>query len=307
LQFAEGIKEPWSQNITFKENDLGCNPTGFYSITKRCAEQMLICFCETFDIKYRIFRLSNVLGVGDKKISKKKNAFQYMVKEIVNNRDIELYYDGNVIRDFIHVDDVCTGIKTCLDNAKYNEIINIGSGVPTLIVDLLKTTHALSNSTAELKFINPTKFHNIVQTRNSYLDITKLKKYGFETYSPWINESYDDIQDSKCRLQAIVHEMQRISQLSIDQQQHIIDCCRLIAKRNQKRFFDPDFFNTIVDELKENVSLAWKKHQGRLSPEFYWKSLRWRRKNKPEYFTPEVRENLSKTLPLIRKLRRRST
>jgi nucleoside-diphosphate-sugar epimerase len=166
--------------LPFREDTTYCNPTGFYSITKRCAEQMLICFCETFDIKYRIFRLSNVLGVGDKKISKKKNAFQYMVKEIVNNRDVELYYDGNVIRDFIHVDDVCTGIKTCLDNANYNEIINIGSGVPTLIIDLLKTTHALSNSTSELKFINPTKFHNIVQTRNSYLDITKLKKYGFE-------------------------------------------------------------------------------------------------------------------------------
>jgi len=134
--------------------------------------------------------------------------------------------------------------------------------------------------------------------------LSLLKKYGFETYSPWINESYDDIQDSKDRLQAIVHEMQRISQLSEDQQQHIIDCCRAVAKRNQKRFFDPNFFDSIVSELKENVSVAWKKHQGRLSPEFYWKSLRWRRKNKPEYFTPAVKENLSKTLPLIRKLRR---
>lgn len=47
-----------NENTPFREDDLNCNPTGFYSITKRCAEQMLISFCETFDIKYRIFRLA---------------------------------------------------------------------------------------------------------------------------------------------------------------------------------------------------------------------------------------------------------
>ena len=31
-----------NDKIPFKEDDLGCNPTGFYSITKRCAEQLQI-------------------------------------------------------------------------------------------------------------------------------------------------------------------------------------------------------------------------------------------------------------------------
>jgi nucleoside-diphosphate-sugar epimerase len=51
-----------------------CDPKGFYSITKRTAEQLLISYCETFDIKYRIIRLANVLGKSDSKVSKKKNA-----------------------------------------------------------------------------------------------------------------------------------------------------------------------------------------------------------------------------------------
>ena len=53
--------------IDAKETDC-CNPTGFYSITKRCAEQLLISFCETFGIKYRILRIGNVYGL-DKIIS----------------------------------------------------------------------------------------------------------------------------------------------------------------------------------------------------------------------------------------------
>ena len=39
-----------------KETD-SCDPKGFYSITKRTAEQLLISYCETFDIKYRILQI----------------------------------------------------------------------------------------------------------------------------------------------------------------------------------------------------------------------------------------------------------
>ena len=93
--------------MPFREDYSKCNPTGFYSITKYCAEQLLVSFCQTHNIKYRIFRLANVLGPGDKKISKKKNALQYLIKEIVNNKDVHLYYGGEVLRDYIDVEDVC--------------------------------------------------------------------------------------------------------------------------------------------------------------------------------------------------------
>ncbi len=39
-----------------------CRPKGFYSITKYAAEEMLISFCNTYGIKYRILRLCNVYG-----------------------------------------------------------------------------------------------------------------------------------------------------------------------------------------------------------------------------------------------------
>jgi nucleoside-diphosphate-sugar epimerase len=169
-----------NKNIPFREDDLSCNPTGFYSITKRCAEQLLISFCETFDIKYRIFRLSNVLGEGDNKISKQKNALQHLIKEIVNNKDIELYYGGNTLRDYIYVDDVCHAMKFCMDNGPYNQIINIGSGKPYLFSNIIHKAMSLSNSTSKIKDIFPPHFHNVVQVKDSYLDTTKLKNIGYE-------------------------------------------------------------------------------------------------------------------------------
>ena len=56
-----------------------CNQTGFYSITKKCAEDLIISFAQTTGMKYRIFRLCNVMGEGDHNASRKKNAIQWMV------------------------------------------------------------------------------------------------------------------------------------------------------------------------------------------------------------------------------------
>ena len=164
----------------FREDDLGCNPTGFYSITKRCAEQLIISFCNTYNVKYRIFRLANVLGEGDQKISKKKNALQFLIKEIVEGRDVELYYGGNVLRDYIYVDDVCQAIHHCIENAPVDQIINIGSGKPYLFLNIIKKAIKKTNSASKIIEIQPTHFHNIVQVKNSYLDTTKLNNFGYE-------------------------------------------------------------------------------------------------------------------------------
>jgi nucleoside-diphosphate-sugar epimerase len=169
-----------NHEIPFREDYSKCNPTGFYSITKYCAEQLLISFCETYNIKYRILRLANVVGEGDKKISKKKNAVQFLIKEIVNNRDVPLYYGGEVLRDYIYVNDVCDAVKLCIDKAPTNEIINIGSGQPYRFLDIINTAIQAAESTSHIQQIQPTKFHNIVQVRHSYLDISKLMSYGFK-------------------------------------------------------------------------------------------------------------------------------
>ena len=54
------------------KEEMHCNPTGFYSITKKTAEDLLISFCRTYNVKYRILRLCNVMGNGDNKVSNKK-------------------------------------------------------------------------------------------------------------------------------------------------------------------------------------------------------------------------------------------
>jgi len=115
-----------------------CVPKGFYSITKRAAEQLLISYCETYNIKYRILRLANVIGGTDLKVSKKKNALTYLINELKHNRAVYLYEKGEFYRDYIDIEDACSAIHLAITKSNVNEIYNIGNGVPIKFIDIMK-------------------------------------------------------------------------------------------------------------------------------------------------------------------------
>lgn len=157
-----------------------CKPKGFYSITKKCAEDLIISYCETFKIKYRILRLCNVYGKMDGGVSKQKNALQYLINELKSHKEIKLYYDGNFIRDYMHVDDICRAIYLCITKADVNQIINIGSGKPQKFRDLIDFVIRETNSTSKITPIDAVDFHKIVQVKDMYLNTAKLQNLGFE-------------------------------------------------------------------------------------------------------------------------------
>ena len=165
-------------NIPASEND-PLNPNGFYSITKKCAEDLIISFAQTTGMKYRILRLCNVMGDGDTKASRKKNAIQWMVNELKADRDIKVYDNGSHCRDIMHVDDVCRAIKLVMDKGEVNEIYNIGSGEPTRVSEIVELAKHFTRSRGKIISIDPPEFHNNVQTQHFWLDTTKLKRLGF--------------------------------------------------------------------------------------------------------------------------------
>ena len=158
-----------------------CDPKGFYSITKRAAEQLLISYCETYNLKYRILRFANVLGPGDKKASKKKNALTYMIDRLKRNEEINLYDGGNFFRDYIHVSDLCYAVRTVMQRGDVNEIYNIGNGKPILFKDIIEYAYEKSESNSKINFIEQPDFHKLVQVQSMYMDNTKIRSLG---YSP---------------------------------------------------------------------------------------------------------------------------
>ena len=156
-----------------------CYPNGFYSITKRCAEQLLISYCETFGIKYRILRLANVAGHGDKKASPQKNALQHMINELKAGRDVNVYDGGNLYRDYIHVNDAARAIKLIMEKGEVNTTYNVGNGQPLLFKDMIEYAKELIGGQGKLVPIEIPDFHRTVQVRSMWMLSDKLKSLGY--------------------------------------------------------------------------------------------------------------------------------
>jgi len=160
-----------------------CNPQGFYSITKRTAEQLVESYCKTKNLQYQIFRLCNVYGETDHKASIKRNAMQHLIGELAENRDIKLYNNGTDRRDFMHVDDACRAIKFLMRDGFYGicpiGIVNICSGQTHSFASIMHYAKAKLDSQAKILSRTPPAFHNQVQVKDASLDNSLLKRYGW--------------------------------------------------------------------------------------------------------------------------------
>ena len=127
----------------------------------------------------RIIRLCNVLGEGDKGTSKKKNAVTWMINQLKENKPINLYNDGLVYRDFLHVDDVCRAINLICNKGNINEVYNVSSGKPTKIKTIIDLAQKYLNSTSSLNSIKAPIFHSNVQSQDFWMNNKKLEELGF--------------------------------------------------------------------------------------------------------------------------------
>ena len=183
-----------NSTMNTKESDYP-DPRGFYSITKRTAEQMLMCYCDTHKLKYRILRMTNIIGEGDRGVSTKKNALQYMMGLLKKNEPVKLYDNGENIRDYMHVDDACRAIHLCVTNSPTNTITNISNKQPVTIGELVRYSKKKMGSTSEIHSIETPAAHKVVQYVEVCLNNDKLLSYG---YTPSINtiEAVDRILNS---------------------------------------------------------------------------------------------------------------
>ena len=159
-----------------KESDC-CNPKGFYSIAKLSQEQLLESYCETFNIKYKILRLCNIIG-KDKNATSQKNATEYMISKLRNNEEVNVY-EGDNYRNFLNVEDACRAIKLITDNGQ-ETIYNIGSKESTRMIDIIDYCKNKLNSKSKINVIESPKFHQQVQAKNFHMNIDKLESLGFK-------------------------------------------------------------------------------------------------------------------------------
>jgi len=108
-----------------------------------------------------------------------------------------------------------------------------------------------------------------------------LKNYGFETYGKYINEDYDQITDPRARLQSIIAEMKRISELPIEQKKTLWKNLHIIAKKNQQRFFSAEWQQGVEQEFYHNLDHAMTTMKKNCTGKYWRESLPMLMKSMP--------------------------
>ena len=89
-------------------------------------------------------------------------------------------------------------------------------------------------------------------------NLAYLKRYGFKTFSKWIDESYDDEMDNNKRLEKITHEVAKLCKLSMSDLNQMHQEMKEILDFNFNHFFG-EFKQIIVKEMLQNFEGVFRK------------------------------------------------
>jgi len=96
-------------------------------INKLAGEQYHILYHHVYGLKTIALRLTNTYGPRQLIKSPRQGVIGWFIKHVVCDETIEIFGDGNQIRDLTYVDDVVNALLTALDTpACYGDIFNLG-------------------------------------------------------------------------------------------------------------------------------------------------------------------------------------
>lgn len=109
------------------------SPNSPYSASKASADLLCQAFHRTFGVDVVITRCSN--NFGPRQYPEK--LIPLAIKKLMSGSNVPIYGDGQQKREWIHVDDHCSGIALVSQLGKAGEIYNIGSSLELKNVDLI--------------------------------------------------------------------------------------------------------------------------------------------------------------------------
>ncbi len=117
-----------------------CMPGSVYASTKLMQENLVQNMAHICKHSPVILRYQNVYGPGQSLLNPYTGIISIFTKELFRGAEIDIFEDGKSVRDFIYIDNVVQANVNALElqNDKV-EIINIGSGVATTVLEVLLT------------------------------------------------------------------------------------------------------------------------------------------------------------------------
>jgi UDP-glucose 4-epimerase len=124
------------------ENDQLC-PLTYYGYSKLAMEEFLKFSSRIHPISHLIVRPSNPYGSGQNLFGK-QGLITVALGKILQNQPIEIWGDGQVVRDYLHIRDLSNAIHALVAKGVDNEVYNIGSGQGHSVNEIVRIIHKVT-------------------------------------------------------------------------------------------------------------------------------------------------------------------
>lgn len=174
-----------NQTIPYKESICADHPVSLYAATKRCDEILAHSYSDLYKLPTTGLRFFTVYGPW----GRPDMAAYKFVNAIIKNEPLNIFNNGNMMRDFTYIDDIISGIKLVLHNPPVAnkdivsdddpsissapfEIYNIGSSNPISLTEYVKHFEQALNKEAIKNYIPMQKG----DVKRTYADISKISE-----------------------------------------------------------------------------------------------------------------------------------
>jgi UDP-glucose 4-epimerase len=112
-------------------------PLTVYAAVKVLSERWIDGFRDA-GIDASVLRVANVYG-PTQPVREAQGVVARAMRAALDRKALPLIGDGRSVRDYVYIDDVLDVIEACVDGRVTAPILNVGSGIPTSLSDLVKT------------------------------------------------------------------------------------------------------------------------------------------------------------------------
>lgn len=173
-----------NDTVPFQTTDQTDRPVSLYAVTKKSDELMAYAYCKLYGIKATGLRFFTVYGP----MGRPDMAYFKFAKKIMEGQPIQIYNNGDMMRDFTYIDDIVTGVFHILCNPPKEDelgaasrIYNIGNHKPVRLMDFIEVLEKHLGREAVKEYL-PMQPGDVYQT---YADVSDLMQdYDFKPDTP---------------------------------------------------------------------------------------------------------------------------
>lgn len=164
----------WAGGGFAKENDR-LEPSSPYSASKAGGDLMVMAYRRTYDLPVMITHGTNNYGPNQYP----EKLIPLFVTNLMENMKVPVYGAGDQIRDWIYVEDHCSGIDTVLHKGELGQSYNIGANNDPEItnMELTKTIVKLCDKDSKMiEYVKDRPGHDVRYA----VDTTRLRNLGWK-------------------------------------------------------------------------------------------------------------------------------